>query len=70
MLGILGHLDVVPTGDYGWDNDPFDAVIKNGRMYVIINGNSVWNSHFLFKINVFFGASVSIASFVHTAIYA
>ena len=31
-LGILGHLDVVPTGD-GWKVDPFAAVIEDGRMY-------------------------------------
>lgn len=31
-LGILGHVDVVPTGS-GWDTDPFDPVIKDGRIY-------------------------------------
>ena len=32
-LGILGHLDVVPTGDSGWNNDPFCATIKGNRLY-------------------------------------
>lgn len=33
-LGILTHVDVVPTGDLeDWDTDPFTAVIKDGRMY-------------------------------------
>ncbi len=31
-LGILVHLDVVPTGD-GWNVDPFGAVIEGDRMY-------------------------------------
>ena len=32
LLGILGHVDVVPVGT-GWDTDPFEPVIKNGRVY-------------------------------------
>lgn len=32
MLGIIGHVDVVPVGD-GWDTDPFDPVIKDNRIY-------------------------------------
>ncbi len=31
-LGILGHMDVVPVGS-GWDTDPFDPVIKDGKLY-------------------------------------
>ncbi|MGF3066669.1 dipeptidase PepV [Facklamia sp. P12945] len=31
-LGILGHLDVVPEGT-GWDTDPYEPVIKDGRIY-------------------------------------
>jgi len=31
-MGILAHLDVVPEGE-GWDSDPFEMVIKNGRIY-------------------------------------
>lgn len=31
-LGVLAHVDVVPTGD-GWDTDPFDPVIKDGKLY-------------------------------------
>ena len=34
MLGILGHLDVVPAGDMEkWNTDPFDPVIKDGKIY-------------------------------------
>ena len=32
MLGIIGHVDVVPVGD-GWDSDPFTPVIKDNRIY-------------------------------------
>lgn len=32
ILGILGHVDVVPVGT-GWETDPFDPVIKDGRIY-------------------------------------
>ncbi len=32
ILGILCHLDVVPTGD-GWTNDPFDPTIRDGKIY-------------------------------------
>ena len=33
-LGILAHVDVVPPGDpEDWETDPFEAVIKDGRMY-------------------------------------
>ncbi len=32
ILLVACHLDVVPPGD-GWDTDPFNAVIKNGRIY-------------------------------------
>ncbi len=31
-IAVLGHLDVVPTGD-GWTRDPFGAEIENGRIY-------------------------------------
>ena len=31
-LGIFGHVDVVPVGT-GWDTDPFEPVIKDGRLY-------------------------------------
>lgn len=31
-LGILAHVDVVPVGD-GWDTNPFEAVIKDNRLY-------------------------------------
>lgn len=31
-LGILGHLDVVPEGT-GWDTDPYEPVIKDGKIY-------------------------------------
>ncbi|MGY4104007.1 dipeptidase PepV [Ignavigranum ruoffiae] len=32
LVGILGHLDVVPAGS-GWQTDPFDPVIKDERIY-------------------------------------
>ncbi|NCB41585.1 MAG: M20 family peptidase [Clostridia bacterium] len=32
MLGILGHLDVVPEGN-GWDHEPFGGEIVDGRIY-------------------------------------
>lgn len=32
LIGILGHLDVVPAGD-GWSTDPFKSVIKDGKIY-------------------------------------
>lgn len=32
MLGILGHVDVVPTGE-GWETDPFEPVIKEGKLF-------------------------------------
>ncbi len=31
MLMIMAHLDVVPAGT-GWDGDPFEPVVKNGRL--------------------------------------
>ncbi len=32
VLGILGHLDVVPAGGK-WDNPPFSAIQKDGKIY-------------------------------------
>lgn len=32
VLGIFAHLDVVPAGS-GWDTDPYEPVIKDGRLY-------------------------------------
>ncbi|WP_264188357.1 dipeptidase PepV [Halobacillus litoralis] len=32
IIGILGHLDVVPAGE-GWTTPPFDPVVKNGILY-------------------------------------
>lgn len=32
ILGILCHLDVVPTGD-GWNHPPFSATIEDGKIY-------------------------------------
>ena len=32
LIGIIGHLDVVPSGD-GWDTPPFDAVVKDKKIY-------------------------------------
>jgi succinyl-diaminopimelate desuccinylase len=34
MLGILGHLDVVPPGKLSdWENGPFDPIEKDGMLY-------------------------------------
>ncbi|MEH7108830.1 M20 family metallopeptidase [Bacillus sp. JJ1764] len=34
MVGVLGHLDVVPAGSLDdWNTSPFEAVIKDGNMY-------------------------------------
>ena len=34
LVGVLGHLDVVPPGDLGkWDNPPFEPIIKDGKYY-------------------------------------
>ncbi len=34
MLGIIGHLDVVPANiDDGWNTDPFEAVIKDNKIF-------------------------------------
>lgn len=34
IVAMVGHLDVVPEGDHSnWMHDPFDAVIKDGKMY-------------------------------------
>lgn len=32
VLGIVGHLDVVPEGT-GWRDDPYSGVIKDGKLY-------------------------------------
>ncbi len=32
ILGILGHVDVVPEGD-GWDFDPYGGIIDGGKIY-------------------------------------
>ncbi|MBM7637104.1 dipeptidase PepV [Streptococcus saliviloxodontae] len=32
VLGIFAHLDVVPAGS-GWDTDPYEPVIKDGKLY-------------------------------------
>ena len=31
-LSFAGHIDVVPPGD-GWDSDPFEPTIKDGKVY-------------------------------------
>lgn len=32
VMGIVGHLDVVPEGN-GWDDDPYSGAIKDGFLY-------------------------------------
>lgn len=34
MIGVLGHIDVVPVGNRGlWETSPFEAMIKDGKMF-------------------------------------
>lgn len=34
MIGVLGHLDVVPSGDVKhWNNPPFEVTVKDGKVY-------------------------------------
>ena len=33
VLGILSHLDVVPADSSQWDTDPFEPVIRDGKLY-------------------------------------
>ena len=32
LVGIIGHLDVVPSGD-GWETPPFEATTKDGKIF-------------------------------------
>lgn len=32
-FGILGHLDVVPVNQTGWDSNPFEVTILNNKLY-------------------------------------
>ena len=32
VMGIVGHLDVVPEGS-GWEDDPYSGAIKDGKLY-------------------------------------
>ncbi|WP_036786548.1 dipeptidase PepV [Pontibacillus chungwhensis] len=32
LIGVLGHLDVVPPGE-GWSHDPFDPYVKEGKLF-------------------------------------
>lgn len=33
VLGFSGHLDVVPVGEVDWDDDPFAATEKDGKLF-------------------------------------
>lgn len=33
VLAFSGHLDVVPVGEVKWDDDPFSAIEKDGKIY-------------------------------------
>lgn len=33
VLGLSGHMDVVPVGEVAWDEEPFAAVEKDGLLY-------------------------------------
>ncbi|WP_010097322.1 dipeptidase PepV [Ornithinibacillus scapharcae] len=32
LIGVLGHVDVVPEGD-GWSMDPYGGIVKDGKIY-------------------------------------
>ncbi|MBC5636213.1 dipeptidase PepV [Ornithinibacillus sp. BX22] len=32
LIGVLGHVDVVPEGD-GWSVDPYSGIVKDGKIY-------------------------------------
>ena len=32
-FGVLGHLDVVPCNDTGWDTDPYQLTIKDDKLF-------------------------------------
>ncbi|EIT3882566.1 Sapep family Mn(2+)-dependent dipeptidase, partial [Listeria monocytogenes] len=32
LVGVLGHVDVVPVGD-GWTNGPFEPTLRDGKLY-------------------------------------
>ncbi|RLL40713.1 M20 family peptidase [Oceanobacillus piezotolerans] len=33
VLGLTGHMDVVPTGEIEWEHDPFGAEEEDGKIY-------------------------------------
>lgn len=33
VLGFSGHMDVVPVGEIPWEDDPFSAIEKDGKLY-------------------------------------
>ncbi len=34
MIGILGHVDVVPEGDLeSWNYPPFEGIVEDGKLY-------------------------------------
>ncbi|WP_077325268.1 M20/M25/M40 family metallo-hydrolase [Virgibacillus siamensis] len=33
VLGLTGHMDVVPPGDIEWEHDPFGAEEEDGKIY-------------------------------------
>lgn len=52
ILGVLGHLDVVPEGD-GWKFDPYGGVIDDGKLYgrgAVDNKGPVVASYYALKI--------------------
>jgi succinyl-diaminopimelate desuccinylase len=53
-IWVMSHTDIVPTGDLKlWDTDPFEPVIKDGRMYgrgVEDNGQEMIASLFAVKV--------------------
>ena len=53
-IWVMSHLDIVPTGDLKlWNTDPFEPVVKDGRMYgrgVEDNGQELAASLFAVKV--------------------
>lgn len=33
IIGVLGHLDIVPVNATGWDSDPFTLTLKDGKLF-------------------------------------
>ena len=70
-FGILGHLDVVPVNEVGWDSDPFEVIIKDDKLYgrgvaddkwPLLAGYYSLNLPVKMKIRVIFGCNEELGS--------